>query len=94
VIPSNWEGFEIRYQHKSATYEIAVRRRAGESTVVELDGKPVEDGIVKLSDDGAAHTLTVWLPRKSMERVRSSQVAGETAARSSRSTQQESFSGG
>jgi cyclic beta-1,2-glucan synthetase len=65
VIPASWDGFEIRYLHRSATYEIEVRRHDQEGTVVELNGDPVDDGAIPLEDDGAVHRVSVWLPRES-----------------------------
>jgi cyclic beta-1,2-glucan synthetase len=65
AIPEDWPGFEITYRHRSATYEIAVRRRASEEEkVVELDGWKMDDGAIALADDGGVHKVTVWIPRK------------------------------
>jgi cyclic beta-1,2-glucan synthetase len=65
AIPEDWPGFEITYRHRSATYEIAVRRRASEEEkVVELDGRKMDDGAIVLADDGGVHKVTVWIPRK------------------------------
>ena len=65
VIPDEWDGFEIRYRHRTSTYEIAVRRRAGSARVIELDGQQVEDSHIQLVDDGGVHRVTVWIPQKS-----------------------------
>jgi cyclic beta-1,2-glucan synthetase len=69
VIPEDWPGFEITYRHRSAVYEIAVRRRSAQSAidganVVELDGSQMEDGTIPLADDGGVHKVTVWMPSK------------------------------
>jgi len=65
AIPAEWEGFGIRYRYRSSTYDIEVRRRAEERLVVEVDGAPVDEGPVRLVDDGATHKVTVWLPQRS-----------------------------
>jgi cyclic beta-1,2-glucan glucanotransferase len=64
-IPASWDGFEIRYRHRSAIYEIEVRRRDSDRMQMELDGNPVENGAIRLADDGAVHRVTLWLPRGS-----------------------------
>jgi cyclic beta-1,2-glucan synthetase len=67
VIPDDWHGFEITYRHGSATYEISVRRQPGnDARIVELDGRPLMDGSIPLTDDGALHKVTVWIPRQSV----------------------------
>jgi hypothetical protein len=67
VIPDDWHGFEITYRHGSATYEISVRRQAGrDAPIVELDGRQLMDGSIPLTDDGALHKVTVWIPRQSV----------------------------
>ncbi len=58
------DGFEIRYRHRSTIYEIEVRRRVGNQAAMELDSAPVENGTVKLTDDGRIHKITLWIPRK------------------------------
>jgi cyclic beta-1,2-glucan synthetase len=65
VIPDDWQGFEITYRHGNTVYEIAVRRRAsGDVRVIELDGRQAESGSILLVDDGVAHKVTVWIPRR------------------------------
>jgi cyclic beta-1,2-glucan synthetase len=64
-IPDEWDGFEIRYRHRSTTYEIAVRRRAGNARVIELDDRQVETSQIPLADDGGVHKITVWIPQRS-----------------------------
>ena len=61
-IPPHWEGFEIRYRHQSAVYEIEVRRRDAGQTVLELDGNRVDDGVIALESEGR-HQVTLWLSR-------------------------------
>jgi cyclic beta-1,2-glucan synthetase len=64
VIPREWPGFEITYRHRTATYEISVRRRAGsEASLTELDGRELQQASIPLVDDGAVHKVTVWIPR-------------------------------
>ncbi len=65
AIPDDWDGFEIRYRHRSTTYEITVRRRAGDARVIELDGRQVEHADIPLADDGGVHKVTVWIPPRS-----------------------------
>jgi cyclic beta-1,2-glucan synthetase len=64
VIPDDWNGFEITYRHATSIYEIAVRRRAGNARVIELDDQQVEDSRIPLVDDGNVHRVTVWIPQK------------------------------
>jgi cyclic beta-1,2-glucan synthetase len=52
ALPSDWEGFEIRFRYRTATYEISVRRG-------DAAAEPIH-----LVDDGAIHQVTVWIPRK------------------------------
>jgi cyclic beta-1,2-glucan synthetase len=65
AIPAEWEGFNIRYRYRTSTYEIEVHRRTEDRLVVEVDGAPVDEGPVRLVDDGATHKVTVWLPQRS-----------------------------
>jgi cyclic beta-1,2-glucan synthetase len=66
VIPDDWAGFDITYRHRSAVYEIAVRRGAGaDAGVIEVDGQRAEGGSIQLADDGASHQVTVWIPNPS-----------------------------
>ena len=61
VIPADWPGFELVYKYRSAAYEITVKRENGLLTRVELDGKPIENSTIRLSDDGARHRVMVHL---------------------------------
>jgi cyclic beta-1,2-glucan synthetase len=68
VIPEEWHGFEITYRHGTSTYEISVRRRAGNETrVVELDGRQAGSESIQLIDDGGVHKVTIWIPRGAAE---------------------------
>jgi cyclic beta-1,2-glucan synthetase len=64
-IPRAWRGFEIRFRHRSARYEIAVENPKGVMrgvSSVELDGAPLPAGAgIALSDDGRVHRLRVVL---------------------------------
>jgi cyclic beta-1,2-glucan synthetase len=64
VIPADWPGFEITYRYRSATYEIAVRRSPTKALVLEIDGKAANENTIPLSDDGAVHKATVWIPQQ------------------------------
>jgi cyclic beta-1,2-glucan synthetase len=61
AIPEDWPGFELVYKHRSAVYEITVKRESGSLNRVELDGRPVESSTIGLADDGATHRVTVYL---------------------------------
>ena len=63
-IPSHWSQFEINYRYLSSSYRIRVdnpERVSSGVVQLELDGKPVREGYVRLSDDGKAHELRVTL---------------------------------
>lgn len=63
-IPPSWPGFELSYRHGSATYRIAVGNSAGTGRgvrSVELDGQPLPNNTVPLSDDGKNHNVSVEL---------------------------------
>src|ERR1700693_2496960 len=65
VIPDDWPGFEMTYRYLSSTYEIAVLRHASSPTTLEVDGQLVDDGFVRLADDGIRHHLTVRIASRS-----------------------------
>jgi cyclic beta-1,2-glucan synthetase len=64
-IPRAWRGFEVRFRHHSARYEIAVENPDGATrgvSEVELDGTRLADAAtVPLADDGATHRVRVVL---------------------------------
>jgi cellobiose phosphorylase len=60
VIPPEWPGFSARYRFGSATYTIRVTRGAGAPCTM-LDGSPLPDGHIPLTDDGATHEVEVRL---------------------------------
>jgi cyclic beta-1,2-glucan synthetase len=63
-IPSGWRQFELEYRYLSSSYRIRVDNPEHVSCGVaqlELDGKPVREGYVRLADDGKVHELRVTL---------------------------------
>ena len=65
-IPQAWDGFHIRYRHRSARYEIEVRNPQHVQTGVvaaTLDDKPVpvDPCRIALADDGGEHRIVVTL---------------------------------
>jgi cellobiose phosphorylase len=61
-IASGWPGFTIRYQYRSAHYEITVENpdHVCRGVVqVEVDGDTAGDGKIALVDDGGRHTVRV-----------------------------------
>ncbi len=64
VIPSWWDGFEMRYRHGQALYEIAVVNPKGaESGVawIELDGRRLPTLAIPLEGGAAKHRVLVQL---------------------------------
>jgi cellobiose phosphorylase len=63
-VPAGWQGYEITYRHRSATYRIRVENPAGagrEVRSVTVDGLSTPDGKLSLQDDGQAHDVRVVL---------------------------------
>jgi cyclic beta-1,2-glucan synthetase len=64
-IPRAWTRFGITYRHAGSTYRISVENPKGVCRGVSrilLDGEVLpSDARVPLSDDGAEHTVEVWL---------------------------------
>jgi cellobiose phosphorylase len=63
-VPPSWPGFELSYRHRSATYRILVDNSAGTGRgvrSVELDGQPLPNDTVPLSDDWKTHNIRVQL---------------------------------
>jgi cyclic beta-1,2-glucan synthetase len=60
-IPKEWPGFSLTYRYRSATYRIEVVNQGVEQGVarVRLDGRPLEDRVVPLADDGKEHQVRV-----------------------------------
>jgi cyclic beta-1,2-glucan synthetase len=70
VIPGWWDGFQIRYRHGEAHYEIEVANpdhcERGVASV-EIDGQPVRGGIIGLSKDRGKHRVRVRMGRPEKE---------------------------
>jgi cellobiose phosphorylase len=63
-VPTSWPGFEMTYRYRSAIYKILVDNSAGTGSgvrAVELDGQPLQNDTVPLSDDWKTHTVRVQL---------------------------------
>jgi cyclic beta-1,2-glucan synthetase len=61
-IPKGWDGFQIRYRHGEAVYEIQVENPDHcEHGVIrmELDGRPLADGVVTLDRSLVLHRILV-----------------------------------
>ena len=61
-IPSKWSSYEMTYKFKDNSYHILVDNPEGVHCRVKelrLDGKPLEEGVVPLLDDGNDHTVHV-----------------------------------
>jgi cyclic beta-1,2-glucan synthetase len=63
VIPRDWDGFEMRYRHGEAIYEIRVenphRCQRGVSSI-EVDGRRLpEDGVIHLEREATKHRVLV-----------------------------------
>jgi len=62
VIPAWWDGFQVSYRHGEALYEIQVENPEHcEHGVawVEVDGRRMEDGVVRLGRDPVKHRVLV-----------------------------------
>ena len=62
VIPGGWEGFQLRYRHGEAIYEIQVENPEGcERGVswVEMDGQRMRDGVIPLDRGLVKHRILV-----------------------------------
>jgi cyclic beta-1,2-glucan glucanotransferase len=78
-IPRAWSGFEIEYRYERSTYRIRVENPEHVShgvARVELDGKPLTDGTVRLVDDERVHEVTVRLGQAELSRFERVQSAG------------------
>ena len=62
VIPGWWKGFQMRYRHGEAIYDIEVENPDGcERGVirVEMDGRLMPDGVIPLHRDLVKHRILV-----------------------------------
>ncbi|MBK8048187.1 MAG: hypothetical protein IPK16_14335 [Anaerolineales bacterium] len=63
-IPSHWPGYAISYRYGEAVYTIQVENPDGVNRGVRhvlLDGEPVAQGLIALTDDGQQHLVRVQL---------------------------------
>jgi cyclic beta-1,2-glucan synthetase len=63
-IPTTWPGFTVLYREGRSCYRIRVENPYGVShgvAEVQVDGRPVRDGLIPLIDDGQEHTACVRL---------------------------------
>ena len=63
-IPASWPGYRIEYRYGRSAYRIDVHNPDGVSRgvrEVHLDDAPLPDGRIPLIDDGAMHSVQVWL---------------------------------
>jgi cyclic beta-1,2-glucan synthetase len=64
VIPGSWEGFQLRYRHGEAIYEIRVDNPEGLGqgvARVELDGQPLKESWIPLERILVKHRVVVTL---------------------------------
>jgi cyclic beta-1,2-glucan synthetase len=62
VIPIGWPGFDLTYRHGEAVYAIHVDNAAGVErgvVAVEMDGRPLPDGVIPLERELVKHRVTV-----------------------------------
>ena len=61
-VPAAWPGFQIDYRFGGSVYAIRVERPAdirSHGAQVTVDGVPVDDGVIRLTDDGTRHEVVV-----------------------------------
>ena len=59
VIPKDWEGFSIQYKYKSSIYNIKYENKGNEEKKVYLNGEEMQDGKIRLLDDGKVYNVEV-----------------------------------
>jgi cyclic beta-1,2-glucan synthetase len=64
TLPGEWPGFQMTYRYRSATYEIEVSSGNAASAELQVDGHRMEDGRVRLVDDGAIHHVTLKMAKR------------------------------
>jgi cyclic beta-1,2-glucan synthetase len=67
VIPPTWDGFEIRYQFGGSVYLIQVLNPGHVAKGIRqvlLDGQPLADGLIPLTDDKKEHPVVVTMGPK------------------------------
>ena len=69
LVPSDWNGFELRYRFKSSTYRIAcLRAESAASASVTINRVISADGSIELQDDGRTHEVVVEAWREPLSR--------------------------
>ncbi|GAA0181782.1 glucoamylase family protein [Clostridium sediminicola] len=58
VVPEDWEGFQITYKHKGATYIIDAKK--GQQSKISIDGKELEDSLIPYGESGEHHVEVVY----------------------------------
>jgi cyclic beta-1,2-glucan synthetase len=69
-IPRQWPGFQAMVRRNGARYDIRVDNTAGAGggvAEVQIDGEPVDDGVVRWRDDHERHRVTVHLDGRSAD---------------------------
>ena len=63
-IPGTWPGFQLNYRFGKTSYRVRVENPEGLNhgiRQVQLDGMPVPDGLIPLTDDGRQHAVQVLM---------------------------------
>jgi cyclic beta-1,2-glucan synthetase len=71
-IPSSWNSFEIDYGYGSSRYHIVMQNPDNVCqgvVTVELDGRAVSNGMIKLESDGQTHEVRVTLGTPQVARL-------------------------
>ena len=69
VIPGNWEGFQMRYRHGEAIYDIQVENPEGSEQGilwVEIDGQRLKDSLIPLERGLVKHRVVVRMGKPEM----------------------------
>ncbi|WCE03820.1 glucoamylase family protein [Pseudoxanthomonas sp. JBR18] len=61
-MPLHWDRYEMTYQMGASNYRIVVRRHAGGTASMSVDGVVMSDPSFALVDDGARHEVLVEIP--------------------------------
>ena len=59
AIPKDWEGFTIQYKYKSSIYNIKYENKGNEEKKVYLNGEEMQDGKIRLLDDGKVYNVEI-----------------------------------
>jgi cyclic beta-1,2-glucan synthetase len=73
-VPSAWTGFQLRARRGKTTWTISVVNPDGVEHGVQsvvVDGRAVDDGRIRLLDDGHDHHVEIRLGESAVEQVRS-----------------------